>query len=174
MFQNRGKSPSVIQKALWNLLKKKENCPFSTQSWCYFEKVLAQNAENTTLIIPPLLKPYLNHSEYVRAQEVFDSFASLNMCGALTMGQTQNANESLHSIILHNSPKNKHVGQKSIKASTALTVCNFNDGELTLASMLDAVYCSIIQHTSISFQKRSHAQDQSRVCISRNIKEMPT
>ena len=128
--QNRGKTPAEIQKALWNLLDKHENCPFSTESWCYFQKACAENAEDPTIRIPPLRQPYLTDSEYGRAKEVFASFASLSMCGALTMGQTQNANESLHSMICHNSPKTQHAGQMSIEASTALAVCTFNDGEM--------------------------------------------
>ena len=101
--QNRGKTPSEIQKALWNLLEhlveKHTNCPFSTDSWCYFQKARAVNFEDPSFVIPPLRQPYLTESEYGRAKEVFASFASLSMCGALTMGQTENANESLHSII---------------------------------------------------------------------------
>ena len=48
--QNRGKSPSVIRKALWNLLdhllEKHDNCPSSTESRSYLEKAFAENAEN--------------------------------------------------------------------------------------------------------------------------------
>ena len=57
------------------------------------------------------------------------------MCGALTMGKTQNANESLHSVVWHNSPKGKFVGQKSISCSTALAVTSFNEGSLSFAAV---------------------------------------
>ena len=164
--QNRGKSPSDIQKALWNLLdhllEKHDNCPLSTDSWCYIQKALAENAEDSTVTIPSLRQPYLNDSEYGRAQEVFHSFASLTMCGALTMGQTQNANESLHSIIWHNSPKTKHVGQKSIVASTALAVCTFNDGELALASVLDAMSIVPSYNTLLHLSRRDHRRNINR------------
>ena len=164
--QNRGKSPSVIQKALWNLLdhliEKHEECPSSTESWCYIQKALAENAEDSTVTVPPLRQPYLTDSEYGRAKEVFETFASLNMCGALTMGQTQNANESLHSIIWHNSPKTKHVGQKSIVASTALAVCTFNDGELSLASVLEAMSIVPSYNTLIHLTRRDQARNTNR------------
>ena len=164
--QNRGNTPAEIQKALWNLLdhllEKHENCPFSTQSWCYFQNARAENAEDPTVIIPPLRQPYLTDSEFGRAQEVFASFASLNMCGALTMGQTQNANESLHSMIWHNSPKTKHVGQKSIEASTALAVCSFNDGDVALASVLDAMSIVPSYNTLLHLTRRDHARNLNR------------
>ena len=161
--QNRGKSPSVIQKALWNLLEKHDNCPFSTESWCYIQKALADNAQDPTVTIPLLRQPYLNDSEYGRAQEVFDTFASLTMYGTLTMGQTQNDNESLHSIIGHNSPKTKHVGQKSIVASTAFAVCTFNDGELALASVLDAMSIVPSYNTLLHLSRRDHRRNINRV-----------
>ena len=164
--QNRSKTPAQIQKALWNLLdhllEKHENCPFSTGSWCYLQKARADNAEDSTVPIPPLRQPYLTDAEYGRAQEVFASFASLSMCGALTMGQTQNANESLHSMIWHNSPKTKHVGQKSMEASTALAVCTFNDGELALASLLDAMSIVPSYNTLMHLSRRDQARNRDR------------
>ena len=164
--QNRGKTPSEIQKALWNLLEhlveKHTNCPFSTDSWCYFQKARAVNFEDPSFVIPPLRQPYLTESEYGRAKEVFASFASLSMCGALTMGQTQNANESLHSIIWHNSPKAKYVGQKSIEASTALAVTTFNDGEMVLASVLNSLSISPSYSTLLHLSRRDHARNQKR------------
>ena len=109
VVQNRGTSPEEIHTALWNLLEhlveKHENCPLSIDSWCYVQKARAEYAEDSSISIPPLPQHYLTPLEYERAKEVFATFASLSMCGPLTMGKTQNANESLHSVIWHNSPK---------------------------------------------------------------------
>ena len=164
--QNRGKTPNEIQNALWNLLEhlveKHANCPYSTKSWCYYQKARAENVEDPTATIPPLRQPYFTDSEYGRAKEVFASFASLSMCEALTMAQTQNANESLHSIIWHHSPKAKYVGQKSINASTALAVSTFNDGEMAIASVLDALSISPSYSTLLHLSRRDHARNQKR------------
>ena len=84
------------------------------------------------------------------------------MCGALTMGQTQNANESLHSIIWHNSPKAKYVGQKSIDSSTALAFTTFNDGEMAFATVLDALSISPSYSTLLHLSRRDHARNQKR------------
>ena len=160
--QNRGKTPSEIQNALFNLLEhlveKHANCPYSMESWCYFQT----NFEDPSVSIPPLQQPYLTDSEFERAKEVFTTFASLPMCGALTMGQTQNANESLHSIIWHHSPKAKYVGQKSIEASTALAVSTFNEGEMVLASVLNAMSISPSYSTLLHLSRRDHARNHKR------------
>ena len=164
--QNRGKTPEQIQAALWNLLEhlveNHVNCPFSTDSWCYYQAALAENSNDPSFLIPPLRAAYLNTSEYGRAKEVFSTFASLSMCGALTMGQTQNANESLHSIIWHNSPKAKYVGQKSIEASTALAVSTFNGGEMALASVLHAMSITPSYNTLLHFARRDRDRNLKR------------
>ena len=164
--QNRGKTPAEIHDALWNLLEhlveKHTNCPYSVESWCYYQKRRAENAEDSTITVPPLRQPYLNEPEYERAKEVFATFASLSMCGALTMGQTQNANESLHSIIWHNSPKAKYVGQISIEASTSIAVATFNEGEMALASLLEALSISCSYSTLLHLSRRDRARNQNR------------
>ena len=90
------------------------------------------------------------------------------MCGALTIGHTQNANESLHSIIWHNSLKAKYVGQKSIVASTALAVSTFNDGEMAIASVLDALSISPSYSTLLHLSRRDHDRNEKK---ERAIKE---
>ena len=78
------------------------------------------------------------------------------------MGQTQNTNESLHSIIWHLFPKAKYVGQKSIEASTALAVSTFNEGKMVLASVLNAMSISPSYSTLLHFCRRDHARNHKR------------
>ena len=112
-----------IRKALYTLLdhlvEKHESCPFSKSSWCYFQKTLALSVEDSSITPPKLRLSYLNGDELSRLQDVFLKFASLDMCSALTLGLTQNANESLHSVLWHNAPKGKRVGQYSLQASAS-------------------------------------------------------
>ena len=141
VVQNRGKSPNTIQIALWNLLdhliEKHDNCPQTLDSWCYYKRGLAENQEDDAIPIPFIRQPYiLLIQRFSHAHEVFQTFASDSMCSAVTMGMTQNSNESLHSIIWHNSPKTKYMGQKSLEASTSLAVSSFNEGNMALASVL--------------------------------------
>ena len=71
----------------------------------------------------------------------------------MTLGKTQNANETLHSILWHNAPKIKRVGQKSLQASASLAVTTFNEGSLSLACVLNTlgVTCS---HTTLLYLTR--------------------
>ena len=140
VVQNRGKTPNEIQLALYKLLdhlaEKHANCPSTLKSWCYYGRARAERELNPEVTLPILRQPYLTVSEIDRANEVFSVFASVAMCSSLTMGKTQNSNEALHSVVWHNSPKAKHVGQKSIRCSTALAVSTFNEGSLSIAAVL--------------------------------------
>ena len=112
---------------------------------------------------PHLRQPYLTGPEYQRAaKEVFNSFASMTMCGALTMGKTQNANESLHSIVWHNSPKAKHIGQTSIDASTAIAVVTFNDGDIALSAVLSALSIPCSYSTLLHLSRRDRDRNTNR------------
>ena len=138
IVQNRRKTAIDIQKALYPLLdhlvEKHESCPFSKSSWCYFQKTLALSVEDSSITPPGLRLPYLNGDELSRLQDVFQNFASLDMFSTLTLDLTQNANESLHSLLWHNAPKGKRVGQYSLQASASIVVSTFNEGSLILAS----------------------------------------
>ena len=133
IVQNRGRAPGEIQSALYTLVdhleEKHNNCPFSTNSWCYYQKKLALIAEDASIPTPILRHPYLASDKMTRLKDVFQKFASIDMCSALTLGMTQNSNESLHSVLWHNAPKGKRVGQKSLQISAALTVCTFNESD---------------------------------------------
>ena len=140
IVQNRGKTPADIQKALYtlenHLVEKHDTCGYSINSWCYYQKALAISAQNASITPPIIRQPYLNPNELARLHDVFQNFASHEMCSALTLGLTQNANESLHSVLWHNAPKTKHVGQKSLQASASIAVCTFNEGSMMLAAIL--------------------------------------
>ena len=106
---NMAKLAEEIKQALWTLVghlgEDHTNCPVTCESWCYFTKSQAEFALDPFVPLPKRRSPYSTDSEIVRLKEVFQTFASLEICGALTMGKTQNANESLHSVVWHNSPK---------------------------------------------------------------------
>ena len=126
VVQNKGKSPSAIRDALNILLdhtrELHDNCPGGESSWCYFRKQEARYLDDNSLPAPYTRSPYLTPNEFKGAREVFCVFASLDFCSSITLGKTQNSNESLHSMIRHHSPETKRVGQKSLIASTAMAV----------------------------------------------------
>ena len=154
---NRGRTPTEIHNALYvllnHLIEEHDNCPLATDSWCYFQKNAALMAEDVT--IPPVVRRqhYLSPAELPRVQDIFLKFASVEMCETLTLGHTQNANESLHSILWHNAPKIKRVGQKSLQPCAALAVSCFNEGTMVLASVLAELGVSCSHKTLLHFAR---------------------
>ena len=92
--------------------------------------------EGQVLTGPITKSPYLTANEYKRTRDVFNLFASLEFCGSITFGSTQNSNESVPPMNRHHSPKAKQFRQKSLIGKTAMAVLSFNDGCLVKAALL--------------------------------------
>ena len=88
IVQNRGKTPVDIERALYtlqnDLVEMHDTCRYSINSRCYFKKALTLSAQNTSITPPIARQPYLNPDELARLQDVFQNFASHEMCSALT------------------------------------------------------------------------------------------
>ena len=164
--RNTGKSAAEIQQALYTLIEhlgeQHSNCPSERDSWCYFARAVAERNLEPSVPLPPLRKPYLNAPEVSRCREVFSTFASLTMCSSLGMGKTQNSNESLHSVVWHNSPKGKYVGQKSIHCSTALAVATFNEGSLSFSAVLNEYGIASSYSSLLHFAERDRYRNFSK------------
>ena len=145
-----------------------DDCPPGDSSWCYFQKRIAQYETEGGLTPPTTRQPYLSPAEFARTVEVFKVFGSLRFCSTITLGKTQNSNESLHNMLWHNSPKSKHVGQKSLVASTALAVLSFNDGSLSYSRVMEELGLTISHHTLVYLSKRDHIRNLQRA---RRVKE---
>ena len=139
VVQNRHNEAATIRKALKVLLehsREDHNCPTGESSWCYHQKQAAACTKDSSLPAPYTKSPYLTPIEHQRARQVCDTFGSLEFCCSITLGKTQNSNESLHSMIWHHSPKTKRVGHKSLIASTAMAVLSYNDVFLAFSVLL--------------------------------------
>ena len=168
IVQNRGRTPLDIQQALHtlqdHLIENHDACPFTTNSWCYFQKhSLALSTENISIAPPQLRQPYLNTDEVIRLRDVFKKFASIEMCSALTLGLTQNSNESLHSVLWHNAPKTKHVGQKYLQASASIAVCTFNEGSMMLGAILADLGVRCPRKTLTHFAKMDKERNRCKI-----------
>ena len=166
VVQNRGKEAADIRDALNVLLEhtreRHSNCPVSESSWCYYQKQIARRVKDDSLPAPTVRSPYLAPDEHQRAREVFDLFASLEFCGSITLGKTQNSNESLHSMIWHHAPKAKRVGQKSLIASTAMAVLSYNDGSLAYAAILKELGMDVSHNTLVFLSRRDKLRNMKR------------
>ena len=172
IVQNRGRSPSEIHDRLQVMLAHAKEihdaCPTGENSWCYYQKRLTQFVIDGGAAPPTTREPYLTLSEHPRTLEVFKVFASLSFCSTITLGKTQNSNESLHNMLWHNSPKSKHVGQKSLSASTALAVLSFNDGSLSYSRVLEELGLTLSNQTLQYLSRRDHIRNLMRA---RRVKE---
>ena len=167
IVQNKGETALHIQEALHILLRhtqeKHDTCPVGTMSWCYFQKLIAKHLEDSTIPYPNPRAPFLTDSEFQRAVEVFSVFASLDFCETITLGKTQNSNESLHNMIWHNAPKSKRVGHKSLIASTALAVLSFNEGSLSFSVIMNELGLKASYKTLKYLATRDRLRNQSRI-----------
>ena len=64
---------------------------------------------------------------------------ALNACDMhfILVQDTQNANESLHSVVWKFCPKTLFLGKASVDTACALAVCCFNDGSSSLTAIAD-------------------------------------
>ena len=132
VLQHRGKSPAQMAKGLDTLLShisgKHDSCP--TDSWCRWRKTA------TTSQPTPATTTNFTSQDIKKVREVFAIFATEDFSRHLTLGLTQNANESLHNTIWNFCPKAKYISPQSVRISTAIAVTCFNDGELSLYGLL--------------------------------------
>ena len=172
IVQHRGQSASEIHDGFQVLLRHTkeahDNCTTGEGSWCYFQKKLALYQSDSGNAPPKNREPYLSPAEFARAVEVFKVFGSLRFCRTITLGKTQNFNESLHNMLWHNSPKSKHVGQRSLIASTAFAVLSFNDGSLSFSRVMEELGLTISHHTLLYLSKSDHLRNLEKA---RRIKE---
>ena len=90
-------------------------------------------------------------SPSMRADEKF--------CSHLTLGMTQNANESLHSTIWNLCPKAKYVSPQSVTISTAVAVTIFNEGELSIYGFMKDLQ---LKPTYLSFRSIIKREETKR------------
>ena len=132
ILQNRGKTPTQMAGGLSILFShirgEHETCP--TDSWCRW-RITA----STTQPIPATTTNF-STQDVAKVREVFNIFATEEFCRHLTLGMTQNANESLHNTIWNFCPKAKYISPQSIRISTGIAVTVFNDGELSFYGLL--------------------------------------
>ena len=91
------------------------------------------------------------------------------MCSTLTDGLTQNVNESLHSVLWHNAPKGKRVGQYSLQASASIVVSTFNEGSLILTSILADMG---VQCTNVTLAHLVTMDKERNRCKRKAVKEI--
>ena len=167
ILQNRGTTPDKLSRALHILLNhaagNHSGCPTGENTWCRWNKPSSSTTPATLTTFTPI--------DIQKVREVFNKFATTEFCSHLTLGLTQNSNESLHNMIWCLCPKNKHISPQSIRISTAIAVLSFNEGELSLFGMMYDLGLSPSRqaYLSIAIVSRIHQQSSRTSRIKSNF-----
>ena len=158
ILQNRGTTPDKLSRALYLLLDhaagNHSGCPTGNNSWCRWNRP-------TSSTTPATLTTFTTN-DIQKVQEAFSVYATTDFCSHLTLGLTQNANESLHNMIWCLCSKNKYVSPQSIRISTALAVLTFNEGELILFGIMYDLGLAPSRQVYQSISNRVHKLESSR------------
>ena len=158
IYQHRGSTPAKLSSGLHLLLDhvagNHSGCPTGEKSWCRWRNP----SSSSTHTVQTTFKP----NDIQKVREVFDTFATEEFCSHLTLGLTQNANESLHNTIWSLCPKSKYTSPQSIRISTAIAILAFNEGELSLFGILNDLGLSPSWSAYRSILKREYWSDYHR------------
>ena len=126
--QHRGQSAALIARGLNIFLSHvsgiHSSCP--EEYWSRWRQTSSSSKP------PPAALTNYSPLEINKIKEVFNVYATEEFCSHLTLGMTQNANESLHNTIWNLCPKAKYVSPQSVEISTAVAVTIFNEGEISI------------------------------------------
>lgn len=99
-------------------------CPQGTDSWCGHNRALADGKE------PPAHKKALPTKVRVALEPVFARLNDEALLQRCSDGMTQNASESLHSVIWSLAPKTQHASLFSVHRAVAEAISRYNQGVL--------------------------------------------
>ena len=158
ILQNRGTTPDKLSRALRLLLDhaagNHSGCPTGENTWCRWNKPSSSTTPATLTTFTTI--------DIQKVQEAFNTYATTEFCSHLTLGLTQNANESLHNMIWSLCSKNKYVSPQSIRISTAIAVLTFNEGELSLFGIMYDLGLAPSRQVYQSISNRVHKLESSR------------
>ncbi|KAE8742809.1 hypothetical protein FOCC_FOCC011667 [Frankliniella occidentalis] len=144
-------------------------CPTGKESWCFFNKRKAQKSkEKGSHDKMPL---QLNEKVFKAVLPVYKRLSSDELLTRCTKGQTQNANESLHSVIWKKCPKHIFISKARMEIGITQGVGEFNMGCVALSLLK-----STIQHEQIPEVTMALAlkRDQKRLTQSVHQEEPTT
>lgn len=107
-------------------------CPDGVDSWCKHNKALA-NGER-----PPPHKNPLPDCVRAALEPVFTRLSDEDLLARCSEGKTQNASESLHSVIWTQTSKNANASLESVKRAAAEAVAVYNQGRRATNELIAA------------------------------------
>lgn len=104
---------------------KHSKCPSGRSSWCFYQRSIANGEKPKS---HQLMKTQLSEDVVAKILPVYQRLASDELLSRCASGKTQNANESLHSAIWQNCPKEVFVSKKRLEMAVIAAVSEFNFG----------------------------------------------
>ena len=101
-------------------------CPTGKDSWCFYQRAVSENQPSPPHygnVGTPLREDYL-----AKIMPVYQRLASDSLLSRCLLGKTQNANESLHSMIWRKCPKTIFVSKGRIEYAVGQAICEYNVG----------------------------------------------
>lgn len=129
-------------------------CPDGAESWCKYNRALA-NGEH-----PPAHKNPLPDCVRVALEPVFARLSNENLLARCSDGMSQNASESLHSVIWTQASKNSNASLNSVKRAVAEAVAVYNQGR---RATMESVTASLGYAAGNCLVRRSIEKDSLRL-----------
>lgn len=110
-------------------------CPTDINSWCFYNRAIANNeipGSHDNNIKTPLNPTVLKH-----IFPIYKRLTETSLLERCLKGQTQNANESLHSFIWRKCDKARSVSRQIVEAAVAEGVSEYNFGNTSVINILE-------------------------------------
>lgn len=135
---------------------KHSKCPTGAESWCFFQHALSANIKPKS---HKLMKTNLSEEVLAKILPIYHRLAGNELLQRCISGKTQNANESVHSLIWKNCPKETFVSKRRLELPVISSVSEFNIGCLGTLEVTD----KNADETSLSIARK---RDKRRLQLS--------
>jgi hypothetical protein len=129
------------------------SCPRGADSWCIFNKAEALGAEMPGHG-PNTISTWLSRDVSQHINHIYHRTSDESLLERMMTGATQNANESLNSLIWVYCPKNVFVGRPRLVSAVQTAVCQFNAGSESFAAKLQQLGLQITEKQAFYLQQK--------------------
>lgn len=130
-----------------------DKCPSGCDSWCFYQRDLHNNVAPKKH--SEVIKTPINEKVYKHMLPIYKRLSDEQLLKRCSLGKTQNANESLHSVIWSKCPKVTFSARRRLEAAVGEAISVYNEGYLiTMANILEKAGVSPGLNTSRYAQKK--------------------
>ncbi|KAK3915688.1 Serine/threonine-protein kinase-like protein CCR2 [Frankliniella fusca] len=144
-------------------------CPTGKESYCFFNKRKAQRCKDKGSHDKMPLQ--LNEKVFQAILPVYKRLSSDELLSRCTKGQTQNANESLHSVIWKKCPKHIFISKSRMEIGITQGIGEFNMGCVALTALKSTIQQEKIPEVTMALASR---RDQKRLNQAAHQEEVAT